>query len=202
MMTLTSALIAAKNRLADTSAGPWLWLLELNRDDTTFVRYAKARGNITWNSLTWTANNFRVDPPAADYSGSTKTFNISIQNVDQTLVTYLEADEILDYPAALYRVHADNLSSASNYLAWRGRTLSADVTDKWAALTIGSYDLRSAKFPSEFYSATRCRFRFKSDECGYGGGETTCDKRSTTCDTTMSNIARFGAFPTIPFEVP
>jgi len=195
-------MIAQKNTMAGTISGPWVWLCELWRNDSNVIRYARSQKNVTFNSLTWTANNFRVEPPASDQRGSTKTFSLAIQNVDQTMVTYLEAGELLNQAGALHLVHNDLLSAATNVITWRGVIISAQATNDYVTLTLGAYDVRAASVPAETYNATRCRWRFKSEECGYAGGQTTCDKRYTTCDTTMSNLSRFGAFPTLPWERP
>lgn len=202
MITLTSAMIAQKNTMAGTSEGPWVWLCELWRDSTNVLRYARAQENVTFDSQTWTANNLVIEPPSSDNRGTSKAFTIAIQNVDQTMVTYLEAGELRNQAASLYLVHADLLSAATNVVTWRGVILEAEASYEYCSFSIGSYDIRAGKVPASAYSATRCRWRFKSQECGYSGGQTSCDKRYTTCNATMSNVARFGGFPTLPWERP
>ena len=198
MRTLSSALIEQKNTVAATADGPWVWLVDLARDATNTIRYARSMEDITYNSNTYTAKSMKIEPPAADMAGSTRNMILSIENVTQTMITYLEAGELLDWPAVLYLVHWDSLSTATNVIKWRGKILSATCDNQWAEIVIGNYDLRTHQVPADKYNATRCRWRFKSAECGYAGAETSCDKRYSTCDTTMSNIARFGGFPTLP----
>jgi hypothetical protein len=192
---LTADLIAQKNTLAATGDGPWVWLLELDRDGTNTVRYAKARANVTFNSQTYTASNMKIEPAKSDAAGGTINFNVTVQNVDQTIITYLEADEIRDRPMLLTLVHADHLSTAANRVDVRGLVISADADEKAVTLNCGTYDLRNVRVPGDTYAKLRCRAVFKSVECGYAGAETSCLKTPDDCDDNKSNFARIGCFP-------
>lgn len=203
MITLSSAMETQKNTLAGTENGPWIWLVTLDRDGTNYLRYALGmHSNVTFNSLTYSAMNGAVQPPQSDAMGTTKNFRVTIQNVDQTMVTDLENGEFLDRPVVLELVHEDLLSSASNVVRMRGVVISADVDEQYATFNCGTYDLRNAIVPACTYSRERCRWIFKSDECGYAGGQTSCDKTISTCENTMSNHDRFGGFPGLPMLRP
>lgn len=52
-------------------------------------------------------------------------------------------------------------------------------------------------FPRYRYSRKRCRWRFKSDSCGYAGANTSCNRLLDGC-ITNANTSRFGGFPAIP----
>jgi lambda family phage minor tail protein L len=60
------------------------------------------------------------------------------------------------------------------------------------------YDIIDLTLPKGVYNRNYCRWKFKSTECGYVGGQTICDKRKATCKDTMNNIVRFGGFPSVP----
>jgi hypothetical protein len=203
-ITIPADLLSQKNTLVATGDGSWQWLLKLDRDGTNYLYYcAPSHENITFDSQVYTATTMEIRPPQTDMGGGAKNFHISVQNVDQTMVTDLEAGEFLDRPVELFVVHTDHLSTTSNFIPKiRGLIIEASVREDWCTFTCGTYDLRGVTVPRQTYSRERCRWVFKSDECGYAGGETSCDKRLTTCDSTMSNKSRFGGFPGMPMQRP
>jgi phage-related protein len=66
--------------------------------------------------------------------------------------------------------------------------------EKWVSFTLGAPSPFRVRFPRNRILKDYCRWRFKSTECGYSGGETTCDKTLAQCRL-RSNSARFGGFP-------
>jgi phage-related protein len=201
-VSVPADLLTESNTHAASDRGPWIWLVELHRDSTNVLYYARATEDVVFDSQTYTAKAMRIDPIKQDATGGTQNFKITVQNVDQVMATYLEADELRDFPAILKLVHRDHLSTASNYLEYRGYIIAADLDKQWCTLTCGNYPLRKMPIPGGRYYRERCEWVFKSDECGYAGGQTSCDKRYTTCENTMTNHDRFGGFPSLPMERP
>lgn len=202
MKTLTADIISEQMALASTGAGPWVWLFEADRDGTNSIYYAKSRQNLTFNSQTYTANGMTVEPARSDAAGGTANFDVTIQNVDQVMITYLEAGELIDRPMVLSLVHYDHLDTATNRVDIRGVIISAAADEKAVTLTCGNYDLRSILIPNSTYSKLRCRWVFKSDECGYAGVETSCLKTPEDCEDNKNNLARIGCFPGLPLVRP
>lgn len=204
MLTIPADLLNQKNTLVASGDGSWQWLLKLDRDGTNYLYYcAPSHENITFDSQTYTAVNMEINPPQTDMGGGAKNFQITIQNVDQIMVADLENGEFLDRPVELFVVHTDHIATTSNFIPKiRGLVIEASTREDWATFTCGTYDLRGAVVPRGTYCRERCRWIFKSDECGYAGGQTSCDKLLATCDTTMSNLDRYGAFPGMPMVRP
>jgi len=61
---------------------------------------------------------------------------------------------------------------------------------------LGGYSTVS---PNTTYDIS-CQWQFKDERCQYSGGETTCDKTLSACQT-RENSARFGGYPSIPSEL-
>jgi len=198
---LTANLITQKNTLAGTEDGPWIWLVEFDRDGTNSLHYAKARANVTFNSQTYTRRGMTVEPAKSDAGGGTINFTVTIQDVDQTIVAYLEADELRDRPMMLTQVHQDHLSSATNRIDIRGLVISADSDEKAATLTCGNYDLRTVRIPNSSYAKLRCRFVYKDFHCTSVHGDAACLKDPDDCDS-KGNLDRIGCFPGLPMPRP
>jgi len=200
---LTGDLIGQKNTLAGTEDGPWIWLIELDRDGTNSLYYAKTRGaDVTFNSQTYTRRGMAVEPAKSDAAGGTINFTVTLQDVDQALLAYLEAGELSDRPMLLTQVHKDHLSSASNRIDIRGMVISADANENSVTLTCGNYDLRAVRIPNDTYSQLRCRWVYKSDECGSAHADSSCLKEPNDCENTKDNISRIGCFIGMPLIKP
>ena len=198
--TLSSNLESEKNTLH--GAGPMVWLFEMQRDSSNTSYYCRERADVTFNSQTYAHKSISFEPPEADSAGRQHSFKISISNVDQVEVAYLEAGKYLNQPVTVRHVSLNYLSSAADQVIHRGLILSATVTRRTAIFSCGAYNLRGCAIPHGRIYRTRCRWRFKDDACGYAGGETECDLTIETCRDTMSNEERFGGAPGLPILRP
>lgn len=204
MITLASALVEKKNTLVDVNQGPWLWLLEVERDPSNVIRYTSDVRDTVFDGFTWSRRSMEVLPPETDIGGSTVSFRVSLSNVDRLIIAYIEAGEIKGQPAALYRVHADHLDSPLNARIWRGQVVGMDGDQKNLTLTCGVFDPAGARMPKSKYSRVRCRWKFsapgnRNDTCAYAGGLTNCDKSYAAC-VVRGNQTRYGGFPGILTE--
>jgi len=73
----------------------------------------------------------------------------------------------------------------------------ASVNNQHVSFTCGQENFLLRGFPRYRYSRKRCRWRFKSDSCGYSGAASTCSRTIDGC-IASSNTSRFGGFPAIP----
>lgn len=191
MITLSSALKAKKNAQA---GGEWIWLAEIERDDSNVLRYTNSQTDVTFMGYTWTHKPIRIQRPEQDAAGSVFTFTVQIGNADKVMSGYLRSDEIVDYCTTIYLVHRSQLADASAYMSWRGMCQKAGIAKDWASLECGPPQFREFYVPSRRYVKSRCQHLFKSPECGYVGAETVCDKSEARCRV-LVNFSRFGAFP-------
>jgi len=93
------------------------------------------------------------------------------------------ADQLADPDA-----HMDDVFYIDNY--------SADQKNVEFTLT-GKFDVLGVDLPARRYARNYCSWKFKSTECGYVGGELTCNKTKQRCKQ-LENYHRFGAFPSVP----
>ncbi|MFH0907802.1 MAG: phage BR0599 family protein [bacterium] len=201
MKTLTTALIGMKNGLQ--GLGTWIWLVAMNRDSATIDRWALDTKDVVFDSQTYTHKNMSTEPPASDLAGITPSFIISLGDADKTLVSRLIAGKYRGQRVVMGLVNRDALGAAANEITIRGKVKSADAEEGAVSFHCGPLNPRDTTIPRDSLYRTTCRWEFKGKcgECGYAGGQTTCDKRFETCRDTMANQTRFGGCPGLPTEI-
>lgn len=202
MRTLASVIVTEKNKISPDRAGPWLWGFEANRDASNVIRYTSDVQDVTLAGLVFTRRALSVIPPETDAGGSTISFKVSIENVDRSLTAFVEAGELQGQPCALYRMHADHLSTLSSAVIFRARIIGITGDDTNLHFSCGLYDLSGVQIPGGKYTRTRCRWKFsapgnRNDTCAYTGGLTTCDKSEAQC-IIRGVRDRIGAFLGMP----
>lgn len=75
--------------------------------------------------------------------------------------------------------------------------IQASSSDYTSTLELGTLNLLNTLVPGRLQSKDRCSFRYKSTECGYSGGLTSCDFTLDGANGCVahSNSDRFGGFP-------
>jgi len=200
MRTLSSFMKGKKNlkHLADA----FLWLFDIRRDSSNVSRYVKDRRNHTFFGNSYMAKAMTFEPPSADSGGSQQQFKISIDNTDRVEVAYLELGKYFDQDVEVRIVNTASRTNEDDQIVFRGTVQNANCTEKAATLECGGINLRDYSMPNERLNTRRCRHQFKGPcgECGYSGGETTCDKLLSTCTNTMNNRTRWGGASTMPIR--
>lgn len=196
METLTSNLKAVKNALSGSQA--WVWLVDLARDSSNISRYCSDRQGVIFNGVTYAAKALAVEEPSYDADGSLPEWSVMIGNADRVEIAYLELGKYRGQRVTARRVNLAHLSSPADQIILRGIIKSAGADEQWIVLHCGTYDLGRSVVPKSTIQALRCRWKFKSEECGYSAGETSCDLSYNICENTMNNLARFGGAPGIP----
>ena len=89
--------------------------------------------------------------------------------------------------------------------------ISYELNQEWATFTMGPQNLYNYTFPKNTYQANSCRWIFKSEECGYGGSDTSCGKTLLDCKDkdeydengvcTLCQHERFGGFYAIDNKI-
>jgi len=194
MRTLSSFMAEKKNTLA--LKDQFMWLFDVSRDSSNISRWVKTSQNITFLSNTYTAKQITFQPMKVDAGGTLANFKITIADPDQTLMAYVMAGKFIDQKVAVRVPNYASLSTAADQVVFRGVIQSIDYADKANAFSFscGSMNLRDHSTPRDKVYKDRCSAVFKSDECGYAGAETSCDKKFATC-TTYGQRARFNGAP-------
>jgi lambda family phage minor tail protein L len=195
MYTIPAALIAEKNALGNSS--PFLLLCEIQLTGVVTLRLVKNEANVTWDSQTWAAFPFDIDDMGEAGKGETPRVSLRVSNVSRAIQSYIEQyDGGVDSTVILRVVHADHLSSGDSDVFCRldftvtGCTANA----KEVVFSLGASNPWNRRIPLGRVRKNFCRWKFKGNECSYGGLETTCDKTLTRCRA-LGISRRFGGFP-------
>lgn len=201
MVTLSTAMISAKNLLIGNDA--FVFLFELDQDGTTTSFYAQGFENVTFDSQVYTAKSIKFEPPSEDINGTLHDFSVSIDDALQIEMAHLRNGRYRNRPLAIRLINIDPtlLASVANQRVWRGEIKSAAANEKGITMTCGGKDLRKAAVPRAVINTVRCRHFFKGGEllprCGYTAAEVQCDLRPETC-LLYNNLDRYGGSPNMP----
>jgi len=196
MLTIPAALISHKNSLTNTS--PFLLLCEIQLTGVITLRLVKNEANVTWNSQTWSAFPFSIDDFGEPSRGEVPHVNLRVSNISRAIQSYIEQyDGGIDSTVILRVVHADHLSGAEadTVMCRLDFTVTSCVANsKEVVFGLGASNPWMRRVPKNRVRKNFCRWKFKSTECGYSGGESACDKSLTRCRA-LTNSPRFGGFP-------
>ena len=178
-----------KTKLAADKAS-LCWLVTLYFTSAT-VRYAFWQADITFNSNTYTANAGRLEAVQQSTDGRAPTTTIHIQNLDRTMRTLLETEEVRNVTVLLEIVDLDDLATTTSVLNDTYKIDAYEYDSNQAYLTISSSDVvRGIQVPRRAAQIYFCPFTYKSDECGYVGSIAACDY---TYNGKNGCVAHFGA---------
>ena len=193
MKSLPPALIIEKNKMSTSSA--WLVFLDITLTDNTEFRFVSNNEDVTFGGNLYTHFPFEVDTVGQSGRGEIPNVRLKVSNVTRLLQPYLESLEgAIGSTVKVTVVNSKHLDEDYSELEMTFDVISCNSTSKWVTFTLGAPNPLRQRFPLEEFIANHCRFIFKSDECGYSGGETTCNGTMSDCDD-RSNLSRFGGFP-------
>ena len=195
-VTLPDKLAEVKNRLHGDEA--LLWLLDLDRNGTDHLRLVDWPDSVTYNSQTFTRAPIKVDE-IPETAGQMAQFNVTLPNILGEFSTRLGDGELLNRDAILYLLPESRIGFTTGALSATYKVLTASVDDKAATLLLGSFGSARITVPTVRFNRTRCRWVFKSTQCGYVGAETTCNKSFAGAGGCRgrANQARYGGFPNL-----
>ncbi len=210
MRQLSEGLRREKNRLEST--GAWVELVALQMNDAgDMLRVCNQATNVEFRGHTYFASGVSRDQLKEDSEGDLTSLRVGIANVSSEIEEFMEAYEgFRNQPCTLYLVHTDHLDGGD--AAWELHYVVEDseINDSVAFVTLGHANPQKQPILDRFIRS-RCRWRYKSRECGYTGSLATCDLSlagTNGCtvhgDDEVANgqrrkhPQRFGGFPGIP----
>ena len=178
---------------------PTVFLVELEVDDSTTLRYAHNTRDVTFGGQTYSKKNVQLSTMQADMKGGTPTWNLVVDNSNRALSTYLEGDKINGRSVLIQWVNTGLLGSTANAVPIRGEIVNALTKGSEAIFAIGFPDLNKVMFPGSSFCRNFCHFMFKGRDgrCKYAGGDSTCAKTPAACSA-KNNLINCGACPGIP----
>lgn len=157
--------------------------------------------DITYDGVTYTKFPIKHDEIRENSQGEIDNFKVTVANVNLLIQAYLESYDLRGKKVTITLVWANQLNDVDANIKFIFYIDNYTATQDTVEFVLSSkYDIIDLTLPRGVYNRNYCRWKFKSTECGYAGAQATCDKRKATCKTTMSNIARYGGFPSVPTQ--
>ena len=188
-----------KNQLA--SGTPFLVLLEIQLVDSTTnqvvdtVYVVNNNEDIVYKLQTYTA--FPFDLKLTKDSQGIPEVTLSARDYNKTLMTQLNNLQGATGSTVIMRVlNADNLT-ADPEMEERFDVVDSGASDFNITIKLGAENPLQRRFPAMLQMRDRCRWHYKSPECGYTGPIPTCDlslQGANGC-TAHGNSLRYGGFP-------
>lgn len=150
-------------------------------------------------SHTYTKFPIKHEEIGENTQGEIDTIRVSVANVNRIFQAYLENYDLRGKKVIVTLVWANQLADTDAHIDFIYYIDNYSSNQNSVDFVLSSkYDVIDLTLPNGVYNRNYCRWKYNSTECGHSGAPTTCDKRKTTCKTTMNNIARYGGFPSIP----
>jgi len=130
--------------------------------------------------------------------GQIDQVKVQLGNVSRLIQSYLEQYDLRGNRVVIRMVWLDRLDDPDAHMddVFYIDSYSADQQNVEFTLT-GKFDVLGVDLPGRRYARNYCSWKFKSPECGYAGGELSCNKTKQRCKQ-LNNYKRFGAFPSVP----
>lgn len=201
---LTIAEVIDKNKIASDRV--WLFALKIYVVDNdgvavTDVRLVNNSEDVTIDAETYTAFAFTVDKSESD--SDLGGIQVGVQDQTRLVQQYLQLYQGLigrEVDVIMTLTDSGTPTATTNAdLVERYKIMGASTQGYVISFELGAENPLNSIVPSGVQSKDRCRWRYKSTECGYVGGTTTCDftlDGANGC-VSHSNEDRFGGFPGI-----
>lgn len=159
--------------------------------------FAEYDTDITFNGITYSRFPISYDNIGENNRGQIDQVTVSISNVNRLIQGYLEQYDFRGKKVSIKTVWADALGDTDNLIeeTYFIDSYSSDESTVGFMLT-SKFDVLDLSLPLRSYSRNYCQWKFKGTECGYAGGETSCNKTKQRCKA-LSNFSRFGGFPSV-----
>jgi phage-related protein len=195
--------------LKTASARPWVWLVEGTLEQTLEAspcfRVTSHDQEITYDGDVYHPYPLVIEPIQSS-GHDMPSIRIVLSNATRIWSRYLFAGGgMVGQAVTVTLTHVDHLDAGTG---WTFVVGGCDMTDESFALTLQLPDFWSVAVPTEVYRAGRCRWRYRSDECGYLGTMADCNKTLSACIAHGDDMAAagrprrhprvFGGFPGIP----
>lgn len=184
-------LSAGKNKLAQDDSFVWLFEVQVPTEPPTRMRITNFQDQVSRgkNSNGDDIIYYPVPALGGDFvdtqKGDLSSLTLTVSNATLEIMEYLELyDGLKGQPVTIRVTSRQSVLEPNADLRYDGIVTGCSVDDEVVSFNIGAPNLTATDFPRHRYSASHCRWRFGSVECGYvipagaddtvGGGFTTC----------------------------
>lgn len=162
------------------------------------LTYAGYDTDITFDGVTYSKFPITHENIKENTRGEVDKIRVIVGNVSRLIQAYLEDYDFTGKQIKIKTVWANQLGDTDAYIEEIYYIDSYTADQKNVSFLLSSkFDITDLELPARKFSRNYCQWKFKSDQCGYSGAETECNKTLTRCRE-LSNETRFGGFPSVP----
>ncbi len=192
MKNLPANIIIEKNRIATPNA--WLILLEIVFTDNTKFYLVKNTENVVFQTHTYVALDFEIDPTKDTSQGDIPSITLRISNITRVMQYYVEAlNGAINSLVTMHIVNSAYLAEDYSELDMTFNIIHSSCDPMWITFTLGAPNPLRRRFPLYRYIADHCIWTYMSRECNYTGELTTCKRTLIDCQA-HNNQQRYGGF--------
>lgn len=201
MRSLVNNFIEQKNKVGDKITPIYLYEIRYDATSNSWLYYSSFGQDVIFNGRCYTAFPIQHSNIKEDANGTVNRITLNLGNETRSIQYYLDTySGLKGCKINIIQIWHEHLDDPTCYLQDIYYVESSITNQKQASLILSAeFDVMDIRTPHGYFSRYRCRFTFKGNDCGYAGGETTCNKTMARC-TELGNISRFGAFPGIPMK--
>lgn len=167
-------------------------------DGVNNLYFAEWDSNVVYDGVTYVRFPIKHDEIAENAKGEIDSLKVTVANVDRQIEALLQTYDIRGKKVTITLVWAAKLAVTDAHIDFVYYVDSYSANQDAVEFSLSSkYDVLDIQLPSGVFYRNTCRWKFKGTQCGYSGIETECNKTKQRCKD-LSNIARYGGFPSIP----
>lgn len=180
---LPAGALEEKNKMETGSA--WVVLFELQVSDVDRLYLVNSESDVVFDGATYRRFPIAFEQMEESLAGDLPVLNVTVSNVTREIQAFLEFNEgLLDRAVVIRVVSSALLADPTAAIAQRYTITATTSTELAVSFRLSQLPFFDLQVPHQTYSRTRCRFAFRSEECGWAfpslpGGvadSTTCDK--------------------------
>lgn len=198
-LTISTVAMEEKNKIASKS----VFFVALEITIPSFaetVKIASIDEDITWDGSVWQKFPININE-IVETAGEVPKVSASISNVNRIFESYLQQYDAYckengyePITVKLYVLNSLNLDDPTPEVTYDFTLEKSATSSEQITFELGTNNPYNRRCPQQRILKNQCRFIFKSTECGYSGGETSCNKTLLRCRE-LSNSSRYGGFP-------
>lgn len=156
-----------KNKLETGDA--WLILFELQVSDVDRVYLVNNESDVTFDGITYRRFPIGIDQMEESLTGDLPVLNVTVSNVTREIQAFLEhRGGLLDRTVILTIVSGALLDDPTAAIPQRYTITSTSSSESAVTFRLSQLPFFDIPIPHQTYSRTRCRFAFRSEQCGWG----------------------------------
>jgi len=179
---LSAHVATDKNELASSDAYVWLYEIEVPTTPPTRYRLAKRSEAVSFRGLTYSPAPITHSTVTEDTKADLPRITMTIANVSREVSSATESYAgLIGQPVRIMLVSIADMASGNAIIEQDFAIASANLSEAAATFDLRLFNAYRINIPGGRLSRLACRFKYRSERCGYAlaeadGGLATCDK--------------------------